>query len=460
LGRIELNEKSLKKVSLILLILLLTLTATSAQPPPEMISYWKFDEGAGTTAFDSIDANHGKIYGASWTTGIVDSALSFDGTDDNVLVPDSPGLCPTDEITIEAWIMPIDLEWWFSKHIVAKGDPDYYDYNIPNSAYDFFVRNYDGYQLEFSARFEGGYAGYRTGPSTLTPYAWNHVAAIYNGSYVKLYVNGNCMLEQPQTGKIVHSTFPNMSLQIGASISTRPGYPSVCHFKGTIDEVAIYNQALTGEEILQHYENGLKGGGYLLSTRTTFFLDPNPAIWGQTITLFGNLTTKDNNPIASAPVTIKLSGVPVATLQTNSSGWFQVSGRVMSAGTFNITVEYAGSTQYLPSLDREVLVVNKAETSIYAIFVPNPVNSGGTCMLKGILVDQFSNPIKFATLSLEYSTDYGSTWKFAGILTTNSHGIFSKTFTAPSPATYIVRISYAGSPSYEPSTADTPLVVR
>lgn len=227
-----------------------------------LVSYWKFDEGARTTAYDSVDGNNGTVQGASWTTGRVSKALSFDGTDDYVLVPDSPNLCPTEAITLEAWIKPREMESWFSKHIVAKADPDYLDPDIPNSAYEFLVRNYEGYQLEFSARFEGVPTGYRTDTGPLAVNTWNHVVATYDGSFVRIYVNGTCVLEQAQTGRIVYSTFPNMPLQIGASISTRPGYDSVCYFNGLIDEVAIYGRALTGQEILKHYQNGLTGSGY------------------------------------------------------------------------------------------------------------------------------------------------------------------------------------------------------
>lgn len=48
--------------------------------PEGIISYWKFDEVSGSTAYDSVGQNHGAVYGAQWTTGQVGGALSFDGT--------------------------------------------------------------------------------------------------------------------------------------------------------------------------------------------------------------------------------------------------------------------------------------------------------------------------------------------------------------------------------------------
>lgn len=130
------------------------------------------------------------------------------------------------------------------------------------------------------------------------------------------------------------------------------------------------------------------------------------------------------------------------------------------AGTFNVTLEYLGSNLYLPSSDWEILVVNKVKTRLYAIFAPNPVDSGKVCILEGILVDQFSNPIRLAVVSLEYSTDYGLSWHPAGTLSTTPFGVFSQTFTAPSPGTYLVRMKCAGSTSHEASIAIIALIVH
>ena len=197
-----------------------------------------------------------------------------------------------------------------------------------------------------------------------------------------------------------------------------------------------------------------------LSTEIIFSVSPNPAIVGQTVTFLGNLTTDTGTPIPNAAITIKVNGIKRLSLQTNTTGWFKASGKATHAGFFNLTAEYAGSTQYLPSSDWVILTISKVQTEIYAKLIPNPVNPGATCELRGILIDQFSNPIKSATVSLEYSTDYGSSWHPAGTLTTNSYGIFSKTLTVSSIGIYLFRISYAGSPSHESSTTITALIVR
>jgi len=89
--------------------------------PGSMISYWKFDDVTGLTALDSADANDGTLNnGPVWTSGKVGGALSFDGLNDYVEVPDSANLDITDAITLEAWINPQTVGAW--KRVIVKGE--------------------------------------------------------------------------------------------------------------------------------------------------------------------------------------------------------------------------------------------------------------------------------------------------------------------------------------------------
>jgi len=269
------------------------------------------------------------------------------------------------------------------------------------------------------------------------------------------------MMTTTTWGAIEYSGIDAGLVQVNFTIMTVPpqGFTYSCKLwfepdsTWTLDENIEFND----EERIDGYYQISSGAG--IPTKIHLDLLPNPTVWGQTVTLQGNLTANEGLPIPSAPVTIKANGSAVVTLTTNSTGWFKATGQVKVAGTFNITAEFTGSPQYFPSSDWEILVV-KAKSKIYFIFVPNPVNPGKTCILEGILIDQFSNPIKFATVTLAYSTDYGLTWHPAGTLTTDFYGIFSKTFTAPSLGIYLLRVSYAGSPTHEPSKAEAPLIVH
>ncbi len=74
-----------------------------------IMGMWHFSEGANSTAYDSSGlGNHGTIFGADWTIGVNTTALSFDGIDDYVRVYDSNSLDITEQLTVEAWIKPLE----------------------------------------------------------------------------------------------------------------------------------------------------------------------------------------------------------------------------------------------------------------------------------------------------------------------------------------------------------------
>ena len=81
--------------------------------------------------------------------------------------------------------------------------------------------------------------GYAT--AALVPNTWTHVAATYNGTQIQLYINGGLVSSTPATGAIQTTTTP---LRIGGNTY------STEFFQGLIDEVRIYNRALSAAEIL------------------------------------------------------------------------------------------------------------------------------------------------------------------------------------------------------------------
>ena len=70
----------------------------------DTVAYWRFDAGAGGTAFDETGRHHGVLYGPTWAPGRFGTALAFDGVDDHLRVTNCPSLWLGQELTIEAWI--------------------------------------------------------------------------------------------------------------------------------------------------------------------------------------------------------------------------------------------------------------------------------------------------------------------------------------------------------------------
>ncbi len=90
--------------------------------PQGMVSNWKFDEGSGTTAIDSVGTNYGTIYGATWVDGICGSGLSFDGVDDYIALSEISGSAYND-FTIAVWF---------------KTDTDYSNIPPNSNYYDYY----------------------------------------------------------------------------------------------------------------------------------------------------------------------------------------------------------------------------------------------------------------------------------------------------------------------------------
>ncbi|MHC4309594.1 MAG: LamG domain-containing protein [Planctomycetota bacterium] len=218
-----------------------------------MISYWRMDEDTGNIAFDSIGDSDGTIIGDPQRPAKVGNALSFDGIDDYVVVPDFSNW--NTNITIEAWIYwdqsdPSQVSWYYDT-IAILGDTDAWD------GYALYVYQYsDNPVLSGRLTFYSGYDWSNPDSEVLStdPLSqeeWHHIVATADGTTMSVYIDGQFNNSIAQ----LNAPVLNPGLMIGDDTWGR-------HFDGTIDEMAIYNRVLTAEEIQGHYENGLIGIGY------------------------------------------------------------------------------------------------------------------------------------------------------------------------------------------------------
>jgi len=207
------------------------LLAPTAAPAgaPGLVGAYGFDETGGSSATDSSGSgNTGAISGAvSSAAGKFGRALSFDGVNDVVSVADSNTLDLTTGMTLEAWVNPsTSLTGW--KDVIYKGDDNYYLMGCSSSLAPAAGGKY------------GGVYGEVFGTAALAANTWTHLAATYDGATLKLYVNGVLVASTPQTGALSPSTNP---LSIGGD----PIYGQ--YFTGLIDEVRVYNTALTQAQV-------------------------------------------------------------------------------------------------------------------------------------------------------------------------------------------------------------------
>lgn len=191
------------------------------------VAYWDFSEGSGSTVHDKIGLNDGTIYGATW----VDNALSFNGLNNYVKIPDNSALNPTSAITISMWIKPsvlggIALNKELQYRLIA-GDVSS---TKPSARIRTTNTNWVGIE----------------GTSILTVNNWQHVALTYDGSSWKIYYNGQLDTEIADSGTIAPPYSDDGNLYLG---DIGPNRGQNFFYKGLIDDVKIYNRALSASEI-------------------------------------------------------------------------------------------------------------------------------------------------------------------------------------------------------------------
>jgi len=215
-----------------------------------LLHYWQagvlrlwipFYEESGTAAHDvSKYGNNGTMYSGTTPTNLFNSGgkigygASFDGVDDYVEVPYSASLDNFDALTVECWIKPSVWADGVFRIFIDKG-----------------WASVGGFVLYFHSTVAGLlYFATRDSVSTKNTYytcpslnQWYHVAGVFSkGQPNKVYVNGVKGTDSPATAD--ETLTLNSAVKIGKSAND---------FQGIVDEVRIYNRALTAQEIRALY---------------------------------------------------------------------------------------------------------------------------------------------------------------------------------------------------------------
>jgi hypothetical protein len=205
--------------------------AAMVYPHPGLVGWWRCDEGSGTIAGDSSGyGNNGAIYGATWATGKYGKALSFNGNANYVCFP-ANSLNNFIALTISFWLKTSysDYKVLFNKWWPTDGS--FTIFTVDNKMY---------FQAHLGGVAYGAYKSFvATGDWVFVTVTWE------SGSPIKIYINN-------VSG--VDSAVMTGTLSTGAGSYLTMGQNSIYSFNGIIDEVRIYNRALSAAEIQESFQ--------------------------------------------------------------------------------------------------------------------------------------------------------------------------------------------------------------
>jgi glucose/arabinose dehydrogenase/PKD repeat protein len=281
-------------------------------PAPGLVAAYSFDTGTGSTAADaSGNGNAGAIGSASWvTTGKFGNALSFNGSNAHVTVNDSASLDLTTAMTLEAWVFPTTGGGW--RDVIYKGPDDiYYLESSSNSGSN-------------SPATGGTFASPLYGTSGLPVNAWSHLAATYDGTTLQLYVNGAQVASRGVTGPITTSSSP---LTIGGDLLYGQ------HFAGRIDEVRVYNTALSVSQIQADMSTPVGNPGPDTQPPTVSMTSPSPGSTASHVVTL-SATASDDVGVQSVEFFMDGTSLGVDTTAPYSLDW---DSTAVSNGSHTLT---------------------------------------------------------------------------------------------------------------------------
>jgi hypothetical protein len=202
--------------------------------------YWRLNETTGSTAVKTAGAANNGTYTnvtlgvAGLLTGAGNTAASFSGNNSRVRISSNSAVSSSSRISVEAWIKPTALPSGSTVHTIVGKSSSY-------------LLQFEGSRLEFSIQQTFSRRRVQAPAGAIAVGGTYHVVGVYDGSALRLYVNGVQVAQSSRTGSIRTNSNP---LYIGSSNGSSQ------FFRGTIDEVAVYTTALTATQVTNHRNAG------------------------------------------------------------------------------------------------------------------------------------------------------------------------------------------------------------
>ena len=202
-----------------------------------LIGFWTLDKSDidGSEMKDVLGETNGKIEGDPESAdGIINQGMEFDGIEDRIEIPKEL-MVGLESFTIECWFNYDNSSNW---RWMFGGGPEW-NYGLGYCIYS------GGNIVRYHLKTDEGSFYDGNGTTTLTPGQWYHIAYTYDGKNARSYVDTELDFERAITGSVL---IDPSTLAIGAGYMQNSEY-----FVGMIDEVRVYNRALSEEEIEKNF---------------------------------------------------------------------------------------------------------------------------------------------------------------------------------------------------------------
>lgn len=338
-----------------------------------------------SNANDSVGINNGSaLSNMGYTNGVIGQAFSFNGTNGYVSIPDSASLDSlTNHITIEFWM----------KSGTTNNNPDWRGLVTKGNSSWRVMGTSGAKTVDFAA--DGLTPNLDTGGTRIVNDGnWHHVAAVYDGTNLYLYVDGTLDASRAASGTI---TKTSDVLAIGNDTGAPPGYSYL--FNGLIDEVSIYNRALSSQEIQSIYNakqfvwTNAPAGTNVLTAVATDNSGLNSTSAPVTITVGSALpvvqiTSPTNNQLfLISPTIVTINATATSSAGTITNVQFLTNGVAVGAGilvsnaytfywsnvvfgTYSLTAQAADSAGNIGTSTAVPIVVNAVPT----VQITSPTN--------------------------------------------------------------------------------------
>lgn len=354
-----------------------------------IVGYWKLDDGSGTSAADaSGNANTGTLVSSpTWGAGKIGGAVTFNGTSQYVDMGSAgsgTSLAITGNLTLSAWIKraavpEVDQDRVILERNDSTGSIETYYFEVGGGH-----GLADGYLSSGFDKGGGQYQGVNTASAVITDKNWHHVVAVRSGSIITMYVDGVSVVSGSTTGTPVTGT---AHVIIGSS---NISYNNTRKWNGSLDDVRIYNRALSQDEVAKLYQSTAPASPN--TSLVGYWPFNGPDLSGTTVYdrsgkgSNGTLTNSPTKSIGKIGQGMSFNGtnqyidVPYANLDFEYNAPFSISGWVNLIDVSNTTPALLG--RFSGAISKGIgLILPRSSISGLLYGACNPLNSNSAILM-------------------------------------------------------------------------------